>query len=207
MIAKLKILTYPNPILRKVSKELREEDFKNEELTSFSENLLHTMYESYGIGLAAPQVGRLQRIVAMDTTAAYNDQNPLEDMELRRYKVKSITDLEKQIPQPLILINPKVIDKKGSVKFQEGCLSVPTYFEEVKRAERICFEYYNLKGEKKTKEVDGLIAICIQHEIDHLDGKLFIDHLSTIKGQKIKQRIKKHGYPQPTQTLEEISKP
>ena len=195
MPQRLEILTYPNPLLREVSKELQKEEFHSKKLKEFSQNLLHTMYESLGIGLAAVQVGCLKRIIAMDTSRAYEREKPIEDMELSRYEVKSMTELEKKISQPWILINPKILEKKGSVIFQEGCLSVPSYFESVKRAEWIRFEYYNIEGEKKTVEVDGLISVCVQHEIDHLDGKIFIDRLSTLKGQRLKHRIKKYGYP------------
>ena len=193
-MAILEILTYPNPTLRKKSKEISPSDFQKAEIKAFTKSMLETMYHSRGIGLAAPQVGRLQRIVVMDTRAAYDKETPLEDPELRRYKVSAMTDLEKKMEQPLVLISPKVLEKKGKVSFQEGCLSVPSYFEKVERASWIRFEYFNLKGEKQICEVDGLIAICVQHEIDHLDGKLFIDRLSTVKSQRIKNAIKKYGY-------------
>ena len=102
-----------------------------------------------------------------------------------------MTALEKKIPQPLILINPKVVQSKGDTTYNEGCLSVPTYFEVVHRSEWIKFEYLDLNGKSHTYETDGLLSICIQHEIDHLDGKLFIDKLSIVKSNRIKSKIKK----------------
>lgn len=189
-MAKLEILTFPNPLLRKKSVDVTE---VTDEVRSFVDDMLETMYSFNGIGLAAPQVGRLERIILVDTRPT----------EKGRYKDEDLTDLEKGMQQPLVLINPVIIEKRGKTSYEEGCLSLPSYFESVDRFEWIKVRMLNLKGETVEFEVDGLVSICIQHEIDHLDGKLFIDRLSTIKSNRIKSKIKKYGYPEKEDELEE----
>ena len=181
----LKILKFPDPRLQEKSLEVKD---ITSEMEPFIKNMFETMYAAKGIGLSAPQVARLERIVVIDTTPIY------ESPEGQRYTEAEMTELEKKIPQPLTLINPKIIQSRGATTYQEGCLSVPTYFETVHRAEWIKFEYLDLKGQSHCYETDGLLSICIQHEIDHLDGKLFIDRLSIIKSSRIKSKIKKLGY-------------
>ena len=181
-MAILEILKFPDPQLRKRSKPI---ETVSGEIQSFAEDMLETMYSFNGIGLAAPQVNRLERMIVLDT-------RPRKE---GRYKPEEMTDLEQKIEQPLVLINPEVIDQKGETTYEEGCLSVPSYFEVVKRFDWIKVKAKNRKGESVEFETDGLLAICIQHEIDHLDGKLFIDRLSTIKSNRIKSKIKKYGYP------------
>ena len=190
-MAKLDILTFPDPRLRKKSTPVYQ---VTDELRQFTNDMLETMYASRGIGLAAPQVNRLDRVVVIDT-------RPKD--EEGRYDLSTMTELEKAIEQPLILINPEVTAKDGMTTYDEGCLSVPSYFETVQRAEHISVKMLNLDGEEVEFEVDGLLAICIQHEIDHLDGKLFIDRLSTIKSNRIKSKIKKFGYPEADEDEEE----
>lgn len=180
----LEVLKYPDPRLRE--KSLKVTDF-NAELKKLSENMLETMYSERGIGLAAPQVGELKQMLVIDC-------RPKPDKE-GRYKVEDMTELEAKIDQPLVIINPVITKKKGKTTFEEGCLSVPTFFDNVDRAEWIELEYQDLDGNKKTLQTDGLLAIVIQHEMDHLDGTLFIDHLSFLKSNKIKNQIKKNGYP------------
>ncbi len=180
----LKILTFPDARLREVSKVV--EKFDNE-LKTLSENMIETMYDAKGIGLAAPQVGELKRMVVIDTRP--------RDEKGRRYQYDEMTELEKAVTQPLILINPKITKGDGKTTFDEGCLSVPTYFETVERFNEIEVTTQTLEGKQISFKVDGLLAICIQHELDHLEGTLFIDHLSFIKSQRIKTQIKKHGYP------------
>lgn len=182
-MAILKILTFPDARLREVSKPVENFDST---LKTLSENLIETMYDAKGIGLAAPQVGELHRMVVVDTRP--------RDEKGRRYEYEEMTDLEKAVPQPLILINPKIIKGEGKTTFDEGCLSVPTYFETVERFNEIEVSTQTLEGKKITFKVDGLLAICIQHELDHLEGTLFIDHISFVKSQRIKKEIKKHGY-------------
>ena len=182
-MAKLEILTYPNPILREVSEPVVEFDKK---LKTLTENMLETMYESSGIGLAATQVGELMQLLVLDTRP--------RDEKSRRYKYDEMTDLEQKISQPLILINPEIIKGEGKTTFDEGCLSVPTFFETVERFEKITVKAKDINGKEFQFDADGLLAICIQHEMDHLSGTLFIDHLSFLKSNKIKNQIKKHGY-------------
>jgi peptide deformylase len=146
------------------------------------------MYEFNGIGLAASQVNRQIRLIVLDTRRKGEDD---------RYDLSDMTDLELGITQPLILFDPKIVKQEGKTTYEEGCLSVPTYFETVERANYVEVEALNERGERIEIKVDGLLSICIQHEIDHLDGKLFIDRLSTIKANRIKNKIRKQGYPEP----------
>lgn len=182
-MAKREILTYPNPILREVSKPVT---VFNQKLKTLVEDMLETMYAANGIGLAAPQVGELFQVLVLDTRP--------KDEKTRRYEYDQMTEREQKIPQPLVLINPQVIKGEGKTTFDEGCLSVPTYFETVERSETITVKAFDVNGKEFQFEADGLLAICIQHEMDHLTGTLFIDHLSFLKSNKIKNQIKKHGY-------------
>lgn len=180
----MKILTFPDPKLREVSQPV--ETF-GPEIEKLVEDMKETMYNAQGIGLAAPQVGELKRIVVIDTRP--------KDEKGRRYKYDEMTELEAAVQQPIVLINPEIVKGEGKTTFDEGCLSIPGYYETVER-----FEYIEMKckdefGKERIIKVDGLLAICMQHEMDHLEGTLFIDHLSFIKGNKIKNQIKKYGYP------------
>lgn len=184
-MAILEILHYPDPRLRKKSEPVPE---VTKELQTFAEDMLETMYSFHGIGLAAPQVDKRIRLLIADCRP--------KDKEGARYHLEDATELEKQIDQPLILFNPVIVKKEGTTTYDEGCLSIPSYYETVKRHEYIEVEALNEKGEKILVKTDGLLSICIQHEIDHLDGKLFIDRLSTIKANRLKSKIKKFGYPE-----------
>lgn len=183
---KLNILKYPDSKLREVSEDVTE---FNAELKKLSEDMLETMYAENGIGLAAIQVGVAKRMLVID--ASPRDTGG-------RYEEGDQTELEKQIQQPLVVINPVILKGEGSTTFDEGCLSVPSFFETVERKEKIVLQYNNLQGETKTLETDGLLAIVIQHEMDHLNGELFIDRISFVKSNKIKSQIKKNGYPEKT---------
>lgn len=183
-MAILEILKFPDPRLRKKGQPVPE---VTDELRQFAQDMFETMYASKGIGLAALQVNRQIRLLVTDTRPRSGGRYPPEEM----------TELERSIEQPLALFNPVIVAKKGKTSYDEGCLSVPTYFETVDRYGWIEVEALNLKGEKIRFQTDGLLAICIQHEIDHLDGKLFIDRLSPIKSMRIKSKIKKFGYPDP----------
>lgn len=182
-MAILEVLTFPDPRLRKLSAPISD---VNAEVASYANDMLETMRDFHGIGLAAPQVNRLERLMVIDT-------RPKDDNG--RYNLENLTELEKAVTQPLIIINPKITKQEGKTTYDEGCLSVPSYFETVERFEYIELSYLNEKGEQCSLKTDGLLSICIQHEIDHLDGKLFIDRLSTIKSNRVKAKIKKHGYP------------
>ncbi len=185
---KLEILTYPNPLLREVSEPVTE---FGPELKKLIDDMLETMYDANGIGLAAAQVGKLIKLLVIDT----------RPRDLERTDDDDQTELEKKIRQPLILINPEIIKGEGKTTFDEGCLSVPSFFETVERFEKIEVKAFDSDGKEFRFETDGLLAICIQHEMDHLDGTLFIDHISFTKSNKIKNTIKKTGYP----TKEEIA--
>lgn len=180
----MKILTFPDPKLREVSQPV--ETF-GPELKKLAEDMIETMYDANGIGLAAPQVGELLRMVVIDTRP--------KDEKGRRYKYEEMSELEKAVPQPLVLINPQIVKGEGKTTFDEGCLSIPGYFETVERFDVVEMKAFDVNGKEFTVKADGLLAICMQHELDHLEGTLFIDHLSFVKGNKIKNQIKKHGYP------------
>jgi len=183
-MAILEILKYPDPRLREISKPVVKFD---SELKKFSEDLIETMYAENGIGLAAAQVGNQIRMLVIDTRP--RDTNG-------RYEKNDMTDLESKITQPLVIINPEIVKGEGKTTFSEGCLSVPSFFEDVERHQYIELKYQDVAGKTHILKTDGLLAICIQHEMDHLEGTLFIDHLSFVKSNKIKNTIKKHGYPE-----------
>lgn len=180
----MKILTFPDPKLREVSQPV--ETF-GADIKKLSEDLIETMYDAHGIGLAAPQVGELKRMVVIDTRP--------KDEKGRRYKYEEMTELEAAVQQPLILINPEIIKGEGKTTFDEGCLSIPGYYETVERFNYIEMKAFDVNGKEFVIKTDGLLAICMQHELDHLEGTLFVDHLSFVKSNKIKNQIKKHGYP------------
>lgn len=180
----LKILTFPDPRLREVAKPV--EKF-GPDLKKLAEDMLETMYDANGIGLAAPQIGELVRMLVIDTRP--------RDEKGRRYKQDEMSEMESAVTQPLVLINPEIVKGEGKTTFDEGCLSVPGYYETVERFNVVEVKAYDVDGKEFTLKTDGLLAICIQHEMDHLEGTLFIDHLSFIKSNKIKNQIKKHGYP------------
>ena len=177
-MALLDILKFPDPRLRKKSIEVES---VSKEHQGFIDAMLETMYSFNGIGLAAPQVNRLDRIIVIDT-------RPRDES---RYKPEDFTDLESKIEQPLILINPEILESEGNITYDEGCLSVPSYFEAVKRFEKIKIKALNKKGEEIQLETDGLLSICIQHENDHLDGIVFIDRLSSLKKGFFKKKLLK----------------
>lgn len=186
-MAKLEILTYPNPLLREVSQPV--EKFTPEvtaKLKKLAEDMMETMYDANGIGLAAPQVGELIRMLVIDCRPKG---------ENGRYEIGDMTDLEQQVTQPLVLINPEIVKGEGKTTFDEGCLSVPSFFETVERFEKVEVKAFDVNGKEIRFTTDGLLAIVVQHEMDHLEGTLFIDHISFTKSNKIKNTIKKSGYP------------
>ena len=127
--------------------------------------MLHTMYECKGIGLAAVQVNIQIRLIVIDIS---EDRN-----------------------EPLFLVNPVINSKEDKIVFEEGCLSVPGFYEPVERFNQITYSFHDLKGDLHESNANGLLAVCIQHEIDHLDGKLFVDYISDIKRDRIAKKIKK----------------
>jgi len=189
-MAILEVLKFPDPRLRKKCVAVKS---VTAELKKFAEDMLETMYSFKGIGLAAAQVDRQIRLLVADTRPRENG----------RYKLEEMTELEKAVPQPLVLFNPVIVKKEGKTTYDEGCLSVPTFYETVERYDKIEVKALDADGKPLHFVTDGLLSICIQHEIDHLDGKLFIDRLSPIKSMRIKNKIKKFGYPDPSQPQNE----
>ena len=163
-MSKLTVLHFPDPRLRKKARPVNAVDAGIKQL---SRDMLETMYAENGIGLAATQVNVQQRVVVMDLSVEKN--------------------------QPITLINPEIMHKSGTEEMEEGCLSVPEFTALVQRAEKITYRYRNLDGEEIRTQADGLRAVCIQHEIDHLDGKLFIDYLSPIKRQRVRKKLDKQN--------------
>lgn len=176
---KLPVLLYPSPILNKKSSPV---DLFNDELKNFCKNMLYTMYLAPGIGLAAPQVGLSQRIFVIDI-----------DFE-RKEVLDSQGEVSHQLYnfQPMIFINPKIIPlDEETILYEEGCLSVPGIYEKVKRYNHIKVEYQDLLGNPQVLEAHETLAVCIQHENDHLDGIVFIERLSTLKKEIYKKKFKK----------------
>lgn len=174
-MALLKIYTFPEPVLRQKASPVETFDA---ELEKLCQDMLETMYDAPGVGLAANQVGVTKRVLVIDTD--YNIEGE-EEGEIRRYVNQN----------PRVVINPEVIEKGGKILFKEGCLSVPGFTEEVQRFERVTIKHQDAKGAFHEIKAEGLLAVAIQHEMDHLDGKLFIDRLSMVKRGMIKGKIKK----------------
>lgn len=178
----LEVLTYPDPRLRRKAQEV---DKVTDEHRKLVDDMLETMYAERGIGLAAIQVGVEVRLLVIDI-------RPMG--ENGRYDLSNMTDREKAVDMPLAIFNPVIIKKEGKTTYEEGCLSLPGYFETVQRHEYIEVEGLDRDGQKLHLKLDGLLSICMQHEIDHLDGKVFLDRLSPIKSMRLKSKIKKYGY-------------
>ncbi|MGB3620988.1 peptide deformylase [Ketobacter sp. MCCC 1A13808] len=161
-MAILDILEFPDPRLRTKAKPVTKVDEKIRKLT---DDMLQTMYQAPGIGLAATQVNVHQRIV--------------------------VIDVSEEKDSPLILINPEFEILEGEQDYDEGCLSVPGHYETVTRAEKILLKALDRDGNPYEMECDGLLSTCIQHELDHLDGKLFVDHISKLKRERIRKKLVK----------------
>lgn len=161
-MALLKILHFPDSRLRIQAKPVNLVD---DNIRKIVTDMFETMYDAPGIGLAATQVNIHQQIIVIDISEEKN--------------------------QPLCLINPQISHKDGLQIMEEGCLSVPSIFDKVERAENITVQALNEQGENFTLNAEGLLAVCIQHEIDHLKGKLFVDYLSSLKRQRISKKLSK----------------
>ena len=161
-MAKLKILEFPDPRLRTKATPVEVVD---DELRTFIGDMFETMYAAPGIGLAATQVDIHKRLLIADVSADKDD--------------------------PHVLINPEILEKDGVIVTDEGCLSVPGFYEEVERAEHIKVRFLDREGVAVELDTQGLLAVCIQHEVDHLDGKLFVDYLSEAKRQRIRKKLLK----------------
>lgn len=161
-MAKLTILRYPDPRLRTKAKPVVEVD---DTVRKIVDDMFETMYAAPGIGLAATQVDIHQQIIVIDVSE--NKENPL------------------------CLINPEIIKKDGVEEMEEGCLSVPEYYAKVQRAETVTIKALDRDGKEYTLDADELLAVCIQHEIDHLNGKVFVDYLSPLKQQRVRKKLEK----------------
>lgn len=163
-MALLNILQYPDERLHTVAKPVANID---ERIRTLVRDMAETMYEARGIGLAATQVNVHERVVVMDLSEQQN--------ELR------------------VFVNPTITRKEGDTTYEEGCLSVPGVYETVHRAEKVTVEAFDEHGHPFTLEADGLLAVCIQHELDHLAGKVFVEYLSPLKQNRIKTKLKKRA--------------
>ncbi len=163
-MALLNILKYPDERLHTVAQPVARTD---ERIRTLISDMAETMYEARGIGLAATQVDVHERIVVMDLSEEHN--------ELK------------------VFINPVITARSGETTYEEGCLSVPGIYDTVSRAEFVTVEALDIEGNPFTIDADGLLAICIQHEIDHLDGKVFVEHLSQMKQNRIRTKLKKRS--------------
>jgi peptide deformylase len=163
-MAKREILHFPDPRLRNLARPVEEVD---DEIRQLVDDMFETMYDAPGIGLAAIQINVAKRVIVVDVS---------EDKS-----------------EPLCFINPEILQKEGEETMDEGCLSVPEIYETVTRAEKIRVRALDREGETFEMDADGLLAVCIQHEIDHLDGKLFVDYLSNLKRQRIRKKLEKQS--------------
>jgi peptide deformylase len=156
------ILEFPDPRLRTRAQPVTRFDA---DLHRVIDDLLETMYAAPGIGLAATQVDVHQRLLVIDISAEHND--------------------------PLVLINPQILVREGEVATEEGCLSVPGYFDEVKRAAKVRVRAHDRDGNLFERDCEDILAVCVQHEMDHIDGKLFVDYLSSLKRERVRKKLEK----------------
>lgn len=163
-MALLPILRFPDPRLKKVATRVEKVD---ENIRSLAQDMAETMYEAPGIGLAATQVDVHKQVIVID-----------------------ISETRDQL---LVLVNPELVESDGMQTGEEGCLSVPGIYDKVERAERVIVRYLDLDGQAQTIESDGLLAVCLQHEMDHLQGKVFVEHLSSLKQLRIKAKLAKQS--------------
>ncbi len=160
----LPILRFPDPRLNKVAEPVRGVD---ESIKRLARDMAETMYEAPGVGLAATQVNVHKRVIVVDISETHD--------------------------QLLVLINPEILESEGVQVCEEGCLSVPGIYDKVERAESVVVRYLDLAGETRTVEADGLLAVCLQHEIDHLDGHVFVERLSLLKQTRIRAKLAKQA--------------
>ena len=159
------ILTVPHPLLKQVSTPVETVD---DDLRALMDDMLETMYDAPGIGLAAIQIGVPKRVIVMDLAREGED------------------------PQPRYFVNPEILwASDDTLPYEEGCLSVPEYFDEVERPAKVKLRYLDYDGNPIEEDAEGMYAVCIQHEMDHLDGVLFIDHLSRLKREQAVKKVKK----------------
>lgn len=160
----LPILRFPDPRLKTVATPVEKID---DSIRRLARDMAETMYEAPGIGLAATQVDVHLRVIVIDSSETRD--------------------------QLLVLINPELVDSEGVQVCEEGCLSVPGIFDKVERAERVVVRYLDVQGKKQTVAAEGLLAVCLQHEMDHLEGRVFVEHLSQLKQTRIKAKLAKQS--------------
>ncbi|MBO6890394.1 MAG: peptide deformylase [Roseibium sp.] len=161
------IITIPDPVLREVCAPIEKVD---DDVRALADDMLDTMYDAPGIGLAASQIGILQRMFVLDVA---KEDAPKE---------------------PMVFINPKIVWSSDELNvYQEGCLSIPEYFEDVERPAEVTVQFMDREGAEQEIKADGLLATCIQHELDHLNGKLFIDYLSKLKRDRVVKKFTKQA--------------
>ena len=158
------ILVWPHPVLKQKAQPVGQVD---DEIRTLIKDMFESMYAADGVGLAAPQIGVLKNVIVLDTTPRQPDS------------------------KPVAMVNPEILSLEGKCTYKEGCLSVPGEAEDVERAAVVTARYLDENGEEKTLTADGLLAIAIQHECDHLKGVMFVDHISSMKRELIRKRMKK----------------
>lgn len=160
----LPIMKYPHPVLRERAEEVKD---LNGELEQISKKMLNTMYSAHGLGLAANQVGLLKRVIVFDIGQKQGKQ------------------------APMVLVNPVIVQREGKIVGEEACLSVIDFAADVERSAKVLVKGYDLNGKEIAIEAEGIFSVCLQHEIDHLDGILFIDHISSLRRNLYKRKLKK----------------
>jgi len=166
-MTKRDIIIIPDPVLREVCEPVAKVD---DAVRALADDMLETMYDAPGIGLAASQIGILQRLFVLDVAKEDEPKNPI------------------------VFINPKIVwSSEETSVYQEGCLSIPEYYEDVERPARVKVQFQNREGSEQELEADGLLATCIQHELDHLNGRLFIDYLSKLKRDRVMKKFVKQA--------------
>lgn len=176
------ILVIPDPRLRAVAEPVAA---VTDEHRVLIKDMFETMYEAPGVGLAATQIGVMERVIVVDAAKRKSESAGQVAAEGE--------DLEsEEEPDPIAMINPEILWASEETKFhEEGCLSIPDYYEEVERPDRVKIRYITEKGETVERDCDGFLAVVVQHEIDHLNGKLFIDHISRLKRDRITKKFQK----------------
>lgn len=177
----LPLVIAPNPLLKQISKPVEKID---DELRGLMDNMLNTMYAQHGVGLAAVQIGVLKRIVVIDVDYEIEDHEHHHNHDCDGVHVKNT--------KPRYFVNPEIIEfSKETSSYNEGCLSFPQMRSEICRPKEVKVKFLNYHGQEKIEKMNGLLATCIQHEIDHLDGITFVDHLSRLKREMILNKMKK----------------
>lgn len=168
------ILTFPDPRLALKAEPVAVVD---DEIRTLIDDMFETMYDAHGVGLAAPQVGVLKRVIVVDCgeRPERDDDGPLASVE------------------PVAVVNPVVVEAEGRIVWEEGCLSVPGYYDEVERSGHVVVRGLDRDGEPQEIVAEGLLGVCLQHEIDHLEGTLFLDHLSRLKQSMVKRKLRRQA--------------